>query len=137
LIKQGTVAKSGYPIVVFSSATAPGCVTLGIIRAIPREVSVPTALPQKIIDQMANAGLPSGGQHPFEPRIATNRAGEKIIEKRAVTRGPKKGKRGYVDLQGRIWVKDPSHAGLQDHWDVQIDDGADYFRVDQSGNEIP
>jgi hypothetical protein len=59
-----------------------------------------------------------------------------MIEKRAVTRGPKKLKRGYVDTQGRIWVKDRAHADVEDHWDVQIDDGADYFRVDQSGNEI-
>ncbi len=51
--------------------------------------------------------------------------------------GPKRGKRGYVDDQGRIWVKDHAHAGVPEHWDVQIDDGADYIRVDLSGNELP
>jgi hypothetical protein len=59
-----------------------------------------------------------------------------VIEKRAVLKGPKRGKKGYVDDQGRIWVKDRSHAGLPDHWDVQLDDGDDYFRVDSNGNEI-
>jgi hypothetical protein len=97
---------------------------------------VATALPQKIIDQMQNVGLPITGPHPFEPKIITNQAGDKIIEKRAVAKGPKKRKRGYVDTKGRIWVKDRSHADVPDHWDVQIDDGADYLRVDQSGNEI-
>jgi hypothetical protein len=98
---------------------------------------VPPALPKKIIDQMKKAGLPSGGQHPFRPKLATNKYGDQIIEKRAVAKGPKKDKKGYVDGQGRIWIKDRSHAGLPDHWDVQIDDGDDYIRVDQNGNEIP
>jgi hypothetical protein len=97
---------------------------------------VSSALPQKIIDQMSKAGLPTGGQHPFKPKLATNRQGEQIIEKKAVTKGPKVGKRGYVDEQGRIWVKDRSHAGLPDHWDVQIDEGEDYVRVDQNGNAL-
>ena len=29
-----------------------------------------------------------------------------------------------------------AHAGLPDHWDVQFDDGAEYIRVDQNGDEI-
>ena len=103
---------------------------------VKQEFSVSTGLPQKIIDQMKKAGLPSHGQHPFNPKLTTNVLGDTIIEKRAVAKGPKKGKRGYVDDQGRIWIKDRSHAGLPDHWDVQIDDGDNYFRVDQNGDQI-
>jgi hypothetical protein len=97
---------------------------------------VPPNLPQKIIEQMRKAGLPTTGRHPFVPKIITNRTGDPIIEKRAVLDGPKKGKRGFVDAQGRIWIKDRAHANVPDHWDVQIDDGDDYFRVDLTGNEI-
>jgi hypothetical protein len=61
----------------------------------------------------------SNGRHPFNPRLTTNRSGDPIIEKQAVAKGPKRGKRGYVDDQGRIWIKDRGHAGLPDHWDVQ------------------
>ena len=66
----------------------------------------------------------------------TNRSGDEIIEKRAVGIGPKQGKRGYVDEEGRIWIRDRGHAGIPDHWDVQIDDGNDYIRVDNDGNLI-
>ncbi len=34
-----------------------------------------------------------------------------MIEKKAATKGPKRGKRGDVDDQGRIWIKDAAHAG--------------------------
>lgn len=96
-----------------------------------------SSLPKKIAEQMKKAGLPSAGKHPFKPRITTNRRGEHIIEKKAVAKGPKKGKRGYLDEDGRIWIKDRSHAGLPDHWDVQVNDGEEYFRVTDSGDDIP
>jgi hypothetical protein len=51
-----------------------------------------------------------------------------------VTYGPKSGKCGYVDVNGRIWIKDRAHAGDPDHWDVQENGGKEYFRVDQNGN---
>jgi hypothetical protein len=91
---------------------------------------------QKFIDQIQRAGLPTGGQHPFRPKIVKNQRGEPIISKRPVLKGPKTGKRGYVDDQDRIWIKDRAHAGVPDHWDVQIDDGDDYFRVGLDGDEI-
>src|SRR5882724_3586862 len=87
---------------------------------------VSSRLPKKITEQTRKAGLPTAGKHPFKPRLTTNQRGEQIIGKRAVAKGPKKGKRGYVDEQDRIWVKDRSHAGLPDHWDVQIKEGEDY-----------
>jgi len=80
--------------------------------------------------------LPSGGTHPFKPKIVKNRKKQDIIDKKQVTKGPKKGKRGWVDDQGRIWIKDRAHGLVADHWDVQINGGDDYIRVDLNGNEI-
>ncbi len=94
-------------------------------------------LPKKILDQLRKAGLPTGGKHPFTPKLIRNQRGDQVIEKRAAAKGPKRGKRGFVDDQGRIWIKDRAHAGVPDHWDVQIDDGDDYCRVDANRNEIP
>lgn len=94
-------------------------------------------LPQKVRDQMKKASLPTGGTHPFKPKTTKNKKGEQIIEKRSVKKGPKSGKRGYVDEQDRIWIKDRAHGKLPDHWDVQIDDGDKYIRVDANGNELP
>lgn len=93
-------------------------------------------LPQIIIDQVNDQGLPTGGNNPFRPKFTRNRSGDRVIEKRSIKKGPKKGKKGYVDDQGNIWIRDRSHAGLPDHWDVQIDDGEDYFRVGLDGNKI-
>jgi hypothetical protein len=41
-----------------------------------------------------------------------------------------------VDVQGRIWIRDRAHADVPDHWDVQIDDGDRYIRVDNDGNQL-
>jgi hypothetical protein len=97
---------------------------------------VSASVPRKVIEQIKKAGLPTGGPHPFKPKLRTNRRGEKEIERKAATRGPKRGKKGYVDNQGRIWIRDRAHADVPDHWDVQINGGEDYFRFDQRGNEI-
>jgi hypothetical protein len=69
----------------------------------------------------------------LQAQAGAESAGEQVIEKRAVQSGPKAGKKGYVDDQGRIWVKDRAHAGLPDHWDVQSDGGDNYIRVDLNG----
>jgi hypothetical protein len=66
--------------------------------------------------------------------LEKNREGAHIIRKATIQHGPKKGKIGYVDTNGRIWIKDRAHAGDPDHWDVQEDGGKDYFRVDLQGN---
>jgi hypothetical protein len=94
-------------------------------------------LPQKIDRQIDKAGLPRGGSVPFIPMLDKNRNGEPIIKKATVQHGPKRGKRGFVDTQGRIWIKDRAHAGDPDHWDVQEDGGKKYFRVDQNGDLLP
>jgi hypothetical protein len=94
-------------------------------------------LPDKIERQIAKAGLPTGGAVPFEPELEKNKKGRQIIKKDTVTHGPKKGKKGYVDTRGRIWIKDRAHAGDPDHWDVQEDGGKEYFRVDPQGNLLP
>lgn len=93
-------------------------------------------LSKKVEDQINKANLPRSGNVPFEPQLGTNRRGAQIIEKAEVKKGPKKGKRGWLDTQGRIWIKDRAHSGLPDHWDVQIDEGDSYIRVDFSGNQI-
>lgn len=98
---------------------------------------MPAGLPQKVRDQMARAGLPMSGPNAYHPRLMTNRAGDQVIQKLAVAKGPKKGKKGYVDDQGRIWIKDHAYGSVPDHWDVQIDNGEDYIRVDFNGDLIP
>jgi hypothetical protein len=92
------------------------------------------SLPQKVQSQIAKARLTSGGQIPFIPRLVTNRRGQQEIEEGAVLLGPKKDKVGYVDSQGRIWIKDRAHADYPDRWDVQENAGATYVKVDFDGN---
>jgi hypothetical protein len=94
-------------------------------------------LPQKIARQIENAGLPNGGAVPFEPLLESNKRGSQTIVKKVVAYGPKKGKRGYVDANRRIWIKDRAHGDDPDHWDVQEDGGKEYFRVDLQGNLLP
>jgi hypothetical protein len=93
-------------------------------------------LPERIVNQIEKAGLPLGGEVPFRPMLGKNRLGEDIIEKRAIHHGPKRGKRGWVDDQSRIWIRDPAHADVPDHWDVQFDDGLTYVRVGFDGSLI-
>jgi hypothetical protein len=92
--------------------------------------------PDKIDRQIQQAGLPTAGQVPFIPRLDQNRKGEPIIRKATIQQGPKQGKKGFVDTQGRIWIKDRAHAGDPDHWDVQEDGGRTYFRVDFDENTL-
>jgi hypothetical protein len=98
---------------------------------------VSSTLPPKIIEQMRKAGLPTTGAIPYEPNLTTNRNGDPVIEKATIRIGPKQGKKGYVDTQGRIWIKDRAHAAVSDHWDVQLHGGADYIRVDLDGDLLP
>lgn len=97
---------------------------------------VASDLPEKVVKQMAKAGLPVGGSHPFKPKLKKCPKGDLKMDTRAPTKGPKAGTPGFVDDQGRIWIRDRAHAKLPDHWDVQIDDGDDYIRVDSNGEEV-
>jgi hypothetical protein len=101
------------------------------------EPAVAKASPNKVDRQIQKAGLPTGGQVPFVPKLDKNRKGDDIICKAPVQHGPKKGKVGYVDAHGRIWIKDRAHAGDPDHWDVQEDGGKTYFRLDLNGSLLP
>ena len=94
------------------------------------------ALSQKVQDQIRRAQLPQSGEVPFIPKLSTNRRGQQIIEKAEVRFGPKKGKIGYLDASGRIWIRDRAHANDPDHWDVQIEDGIDYIRVGLNGEPL-
>ena len=91
---------------------------------------------EKIDRQIEKAGLPCVGPVPFVPLLGQNTNGRPVIQKAAVTHGPKRGKIGYVDSTGRIWVKDRAHAGDPDHWDVQVDGGVEYFRIDLHGRPL-
>jgi hypothetical protein len=93
-------------------------------------------LNKKIQGQIDKAGLPQTGSVIFEAKLITNRNLEEVIVKQAPGHGPRKGKKGYVDVLDRIWIRDRAHAGLPDHWDVQEDDGRNYFRVDDNGNKL-
>jgi len=90
-------------------------------------------LPDKVDHQIDKAGLPRGGAYPFMPELERDKKGRRVIKKALVMVGPKKGKRGFVDTSGRIWIKDRAHADIRDHWDVQIDGGESYDRVDLNG----
>jgi hypothetical protein len=65
-----------------------------------------------------------------------SKKGDLEIVKRRTTKAPKdrRQKVGYVDWQGRIWIKDRAHGDYPDHWDVQEGGGEEYFRVDMAGN---
>ena len=92
----------------------------------------------KVDRQMRDAGLPTGGAFPFDPQLEKDRKGRPKIWKAPATFGPKKGKKGYVDKKGRIWIKDRAHGKYPDHWDVQEDGGKKgHTRVDSKGNVLP
>jgi hypothetical protein len=95
------------------------------------------SLSPKVERQIGKAGLPTGGPVPFVPQLDKNKKGDPIIRRGTILYGPKQGKKGYVDTQGRIWVKCLAHGSYPDHWDVQVDQGKDYFRVDMDGNVLP
>jgi len=90
-------------------------------------------LPDKVDRQIDKAALPRAGAYPFRPKLERDKKGRLVIKKALVAVGPKKGKRGFVDDRGRIGIKDRAHADLPDHWDVQIDGGETYDRVDRNG----
>jgi hypothetical protein len=95
-------------------------------------------LSEKVLEQVSKAGLPLEGEFPFEPLLTTNRRGESIIQKVQITHGPKQGKFGYADTQGRIWIRDHAHGDYPEHWDVQENGGSTgYTRVDLQGNVVP
>ena len=91
----------------------------------------------KVEKQIEKAGLPTSGSVPFDPQLDRNKKGDSIIRRGTIQHGPKKGKKGYVDAVGRIWIKCLSHGTVPDHWDVQVEGGIDYFRVDLNGNVLP
>ncbi len=70
-------------------------------------------LPEKVVKQIAKAGLPTGGSHPFKPKLITNAKGELIIDKQAPTKGPKSGKKGYVDEEGESGSRMPRMQGCR------------------------
>lgn len=90
-------------------------------------------LDDKIKQQIEKAGLPQQGSYKFIPKIVANKRGQPTIEKKTIEHGPRKGKKGYVDAEGRIWIRNYAHAGYPNHWDVQIDGGHNYINVKDNG----
>lgn len=101
-----------------------------------RNQSVPPDAPDKVDQQIAKARLPQSGQVAFIPKLKINDRGEQEIAKAKPRYGPKRGKKGYLDTEARIWIKERAHSGQPDHWDVQIDEGQHYIKVDFDGNLI-
>ena len=93
--------------------------------------------PDKVHKQIRKLQLPTGGKVAFVPKLIKNRRGHFEIKKQTVLHGPRKGRIGYVDVEGRIWLKDYAHAQYPDHWDVQIHAGKDYLRVGFDGEPLP
>jgi hypothetical protein len=94
-------------------------------------------LPKGIEKQIEKAGLPTGGTIPFIPKLDKNKKGEPIIKKIMIQHGPKKGKKGYVDSKGKIWIRDRAHGRYPDHWDVQENGGEKgRTRVGNDGEQI-
>jgi len=92
----------------------------------------------EIDKKIKKLGLPTGGSVPFIPKLEKNRKGKQIIVKKAIQGGPKKGKKGYVDLKGKIWIRDRAHGKYPDHWDVQENGGiTGRTRVGDDGEVIP
>ena len=88
--------------------------------------------------QIEKAGLPTGGSMPFIPKLDKNKKGKQIIKKGTIQGGPWKGKKGYVDSQGKIWIRDRAHGKYPDHWDVQENGGKKgRTRVGDDGEPIP
>jgi hypothetical protein len=92
---------------------------------------------EKIERQLRKACLPVEGTMPFRPQLDRNRRGEPIIKKVLIQHGPRKGKYGYLDALGRIWIRDRAHGDYPDHWDVQENGGkGGYVRVGMDGNVL-
>ena len=96
----------------------------------------PRPLPPAIADEIRDCHLPTGGACPFEPTYRRSPSGTDVLRRGQVEHGPKRGKTGFLDRQGRIWIRDPAHAGVPDHWDVQTDGGRRYDRVGDDGSYL-
>jgi hypothetical protein len=94
-------------------------------------------VPKEVLDRIQKQRLPTNGQHPFIPKWRVNKRGKPDLILAPLTRGRKKGEKGFLDSQDRIWIRDKAHANVPDHWDVEENGGQSYFRVDDNGNIIP
>jgi hypothetical protein len=97
----------------------------------------PNGSSSRVDRQIKKAERPTGGPIPFVPRLDKNKKCDPVIRRGTIQHGPKNGKKGYVDTQGRIWIKCQAHGTYPDHWDVKVDECKEYFRVDSGGNLLP
>jgi len=96
----------------------------------------PNSTSTKISNQIQKKGLPTSGQTPYKAKYRVNKAGNLELQRGAPKYGPKVNEVGFVDENGRIWIKEGAHAGYPEHWDVQVDEGRNYFRVGLDGNPV-
>lgn len=97
-----------------------------------------TNLPEGVEKQIQKAGLPTRGSVPFVPKLEKNKKGKLIIKKVTIQHGPRKGKKGYVDSNGKIWIRDRAYGKYPDHWDLQENGGEKgRTRVGDDGEPIP
>ena len=94
----------------------------------------PEPLWPDVIDLIRKKRLPTTGTHPLQAMIKKSRSGRYIVAQAPVLGGRKAGHSGCVDLDGNHWRRDPAHGGYPDHWDVQLDAGADDQRVGDDGH---
>lgn len=135
--KAETPPRTGQGPFGYPSGSNPPDIRAEVVNVTPSTPKVDlNKLPKKVAGQITKYGLPIDGMTPFNPKLVKNSRGDLEILKAEISTGPKTGKKGYVDVEGRIWIRDPGHAGYPDHWDVQIDGGKDYFRVGLDGNAV-
>ncbi len=99
------------------------------MRNVPKNLK---SIPKKVNNIIEGKGLPTSGKNKFDPKIVSNRKGQQVIATKEVDCGPKGIKKGFVDKEGNVWVKDTAHGNVPEHWDVQMPDGS-YDRVGLDG----
>lgn len=89
---------------------------------------------QKLREKALGFGLPAS----FKPKFEKNKGGKWILMKKPApaAKGNAKDREGWVDEEGRIWIRNYAHAGYPDHWDVQMDGGATYMNVKVDGSPM-
>jgi len=90
-------------------------------------------VPLEIQEKLAKAGLPRSGQYPFKPKLTKNRKGRTVVQTAQPEKGPRRNDVGRVDENGDVWLRHPDEQH-GDHWDKQVDGGADHVNVNDDGS---
>lgn len=95
-------------------------------------------LPETVQQQMLRYELPVIGNVAFQPALvgSKNIDGGMAIQTTAIESGPHEGRIGFVDIDGRVWVRVRSQSTDFKFWHVQTNDPNQSFRIDNNGNKI-